>query len=225
MGDGDTVFFPIVQSNLHEGVNLGYKVQRLKSETNSKEGVRLDIGGGKFEDKTQNAVIDFICIRTDESNSKDDAESKKQRRDDEKEDDGNEDEDGGDKDDKDDDWAALKKVRDGKGGTLEFKDYDTKTLRLEWRTPYGCEDAVNKQTPSSGGWGFFSWFFFLLFLGVLGYFAFSMWINYSRYGAQGWDLLPHSDFIRDLPYIMGDWGRKIVGTFTGGGSRGGYSAV
>lgn len=50
-------------------------------------------------------------------------------------------------------------------------------------------------------------------------------MNYSRYGARGWDLLPHGDTIRDIPYLMKDWGRRVFSTVQGAGSRGGYSAV
>lgn len=40
-----------------------------------------------------------------------------------------------------------------------------------------------------------------------------------------WDLLPHSDTIRDLPYLLKDFVRRVISTVQGGGSRGGYSAV
>ena len=133
-------------------------------------------------------------------------------------------------------WEAAKKTEDGSGGTIEFLSYEDNTLRLDWRTKYGCEnfkgdgdDASDGDGDSGGGgggrWGFFSWLFFLGFMGLLLYFAVSAWMNYTRYGAQGWDLIPHSDTLRDIPYILGDWWRKIVGTVSGGGSRGGYSAV
>ena len=62
-------------------------------------------------------------------------------------------------------------------------------------------------------------------MGGLGYLLFTAWLNYTQYGARGWDLLPHSDAIRDIPYILADWGRKIVGTFSSGGARAAYSAV
>ena len=56
------------------------------------------------------------------------------------------------------------------------------------------------------------------------YLIFGSWLNYSRHGARGWDLLPHGDAIRDLPYLMKDWARRVVSTVQGGGGRG-YSAV
>ena len=64
-----------------------------------------------------------------------------------------------------------------------------------------------------------------LFLTIAAYLIFGSWLNYNRYGARGWDLLPHGDTIRDIPYIMSDWGRRVMNTVQGGGSRGGYSAV
>lgn len=64
-----------------------------------------------------------------------------------------------------------------------------------------------------------------LFLGIAAYLIFGSWLNYNRYGARGWDLLPHGDTIRDVPYIAKDFGRKIFQTVQGSGSRGGYAAV
>lgn len=64
-----------------------------------------------------------------------------------------------------------------------------------------------------------------LFLGIAAYLIFGSWLNYNRYGARGWDLLPHGDTIRDIPYLFKDWSRKVVETVTGGSTRGGYSAV
>jgi hypothetical protein len=63
------------------------------------------------------------------------------------------------------------------------------------------------------------------FLAVASYLIFGSWINYTRYGARGWDLLPHGDMIRDLPYLMKDLIRRILNTLQSTGSRGGYSAV
>lgn len=43
---------------------------------------------------------------------------------------------------------------------------------------------------------------------------------------RSWDLLPHSDTIRDIPYLLKDWARRVIGTLQGRSSgRGGYSAV
>lgn len=64
-----------------------------------------------------------------------------------------------------------------------------------------------------------------LFLATAAYLIFGSWLNYNRYGARGWDLLPHGDTIRDIPYVLKDWGRRVVNSLQGPGSRGGYSAV
>jgi hypothetical protein len=67
--------------------------------------------------------------------------------------------------------------------------------------------------------------FHSLFLAIATYLIFGSWLNYNRYGARGWDLVPHGDALRDIPYIAKDFARKVAGTVQGGGSRGGYAAV
>ncbi|TQS31996.1 hypothetical protein Golomagni_07706, partial [Golovinomyces magnicellulatus] len=44
------------------------------------------------------------------------------------------------------------------------------------------------------------WKSYNVFLGIAAYLIFGSWINHTRYGARGWDLLPHGDTIRDIPY-------------------------
>lgn len=61
-------------------------------------------------------------------------------------------------------------------------------------------------------------------MGVASYLIFGSWLNYNRYGARGWNLLPHSDILRDVPYLLKEWLRRVVSTFSSD-SRGGYSAV
>lgn len=68
-------------------------------------------------------------------------------------------------------------------------------------------------------------FSFSVFLSVAAYLIFGSWLNYNRYGARGWDLVPHGDNLRDIPYIFQDWFRRVVNSLSGSGSRGGYSAV
>lgn len=87
---------------------------------------------------------------------------------------------------------------------------------------------------------------------IAAYVIYSAFLNYSRYGAgSGWDLLPHSDTLRDMyaspspspsfsryspplflshlicgsPYLIRDFVGHVISTVKGGGSRGGYSAV
>ena len=72
---------------------------------------------------------------------------------------------------------------------------------------------------------------------IAAYVIYSAFLNYSRYGAgSGWDLLPHSDTLRDMffpletgltfsPYLVRDFANHVISTVKGGSSRGGYSAV
>lgn len=146
----------------------------------------------------------------------------------------------GDNDDKND-KASLQFV--------SYKEEHDKrdVLRLKWRTKYACEKRSDSgdgdhDSPSSH-WGFFTWMFIMcvdhcialkienanisysLFLGVAAYLIFGSWLNYSQYGARGWDLLPHGDTLRDIPYAVKEYIRSVIGAIQGNGSRGGYSAV
>ncbi|KAI9802119.1 MAG: hypothetical protein M1833_002040 [Piccolia ochrophora] len=188
------------------GDALEDKYQRLKdSNSNSdseKEGVRGNYHGGEFKGYKQKAIVEFLCDPEREgtrarSSDEDDPERKES----------------------DDD------------NPIKFKSYskapDEKVmvLRLDWRTKYACEDATGGRGSSSGHWGFFTWFIIIAFLGTAAYLIFGSWLNYTKYGARGWDLLPHGDTIRDMPYLLKDWSRRVVSTVQGHGSRGGYSAV
>ncbi|KAF2815750.1 uncharacterized protein BDZ99DRAFT_457715 [Mytilinidion resinicola] len=186
------------------------------------EGLRGELHGGKYpfagkKGIDQQAIVEFICDNdrtglegdeTDDSDKEEDDEDKVRR---------NDDEDGDSK----------------KGRSLQFWKYEEEeqdkgkkvgVLRLQWRTKYACEDA-KAEPGSSSGWGFFTWFIIILFLVIASYLIFGSWLNYNRYGARGWDLLPHGDTIRDVPYILKDWARRVANTLQGPGSRGGYSAV
>jgi len=114
--------------------------------------------------------------------------------------------------------------------SLQFISYkeedDTDVLRLKWWTKYACENVKDEPEMEKGQhWGFFTWFIIIAFLSTAAYLIFGSWLNYNRYGARGWDLLPHGDTIRDVPYLMKDWMRRVLSTVQGGGSRGGYAAV
>lgn len=61
---------------------------------------------------------------------------------------------------------------------------------------------------------------------VAAYLIFGSWLNYNRHGARGWDLLPHGDTLRDIPYLLKDWSRKVVDTVQGrSDGRGGYNQI
>ncbi|KAI0533515.1 autophagy-related protein 27 [Xylaria digitata] len=162
-------------------------------------------------------------------------------------------EDDGDKNEDNDENAPPKEVQLGieKNPSLVFDRYgpsdsDTNVdvLHLTWSSKYVCEskaddgsDGGNDKGGDKGGdedgdvkkpgthWGAFTWIVILVFLGTAAYLIFGSWLNYNRYGARGWDLLPHGDTIRDIPYLMKDWARRMLNTVQGSGSRGGYSAV
>lgn len=90
----------------------------------------------------------------------------------------------------------------------------------------GDKDGDGKKEPSADGLGFFGWFFTLsvfarfnnsiatsrliiypvnrLFLSLAVYFAAGVYYNYTQYGSTGWDMVPHRDVWRDLPYVLQD---------------------
>ncbi|MCJ1352879.1 MAG: hypothetical protein MMC33_002863 [Icmadophila ericetorum] len=228
--DSDEIFAVIPIAGvfaLGTGGALEPHYTRLKTlavkEYDDQEGVLVEIGGGKDTDgRKQKAAITFECTKGND-------EGRRSRRIDGDEEGGGDDKKKDDEDDgkKDKVGESMGDVDDGKGGTIKFlsrravNEYDV--LKIKWLTKYACEDSPGEK--SSLHWGFFTWIFVIAFLSIATYLIFGSWLNYSRYGARGWDLLPHSDTIRDVPYILQDWGRKVVETVQGGGSRGGYSAV
>ncbi|CAF9905053.1 MAG: hypothetical protein ALECFALPRED_010669 [Alectoria fallacina] len=216
----DTI--PIAGEFSHSlGGALDPKWTRMKSSASNadkeKEGVRLEMNGGKASDgQKQKAIVEFLC----------DTSTRDYRRRDllaalDEEDDNGTGEDGDKK---------GEEVDDEHGGKLKLVSWNveegTKVLRLDWTTKYGCEDVKDDGTTSSSRhWGFFTWFIIITFMGIAAYLIFGSWLNYNKYSARGWDLVPHSETIRDVPYLFRDWIRRVVNTIQGGGSRGGYSAV
>ncbi|KAF6835272.1 autophagy-related protein 27 [Colletotrichum plurivorum] len=229
------------------GQALDAKVERLKSsDSNSdakKEGVRLILNGGSYplgpKGKHQKAIIEFIC---DKEKNGDEGETSPEdkydvspeqllRAREENQDDKDKDK-GKEGDEPSPDEKQILKPDTAliwdSYGPAEKGDEDV--LRLTWHTKYACEDSFGKPSEPENGdtsshWGFFTWFVVLAFLGTAAYLIFGSWLNYNRYGARGWDLLPHGDTIRDIPYLLKDWTRSVLSTVNGSGSRGGYSAV
>ncbi|KAF1835837.1 hypothetical protein BDW02DRAFT_567597 [Decorospora gaudefroyi] len=210
-------------------------LSRSKSHSDAgREGVRATLNGGRFpfdkkkEGTNQRAIIEFVCdkertgLEGDEKDVRphEDGDKEEKKGDDKKEEKlrAREENSNGKCEDTD---ASLRFC--GYQEEIEDKDKKVRTLRLEWRTKYACEDAP--AVDGGSHWGFFGWFFIIVFLAIAAYLIFGSWLNYNRYGARGWDLLPHGDTIRDIPYIAKDFARKVVGSVQGGGSRGGYAAV
>ena len=63
-----------------------------------------------------------------------------------------------------------------------------------------------------------------IFILIGAYLIMGVFVNYSKYGSTGIDVLPHSDTIRELPYLVSDWLKAVVRTFKDG-NRGGYTSV
>jgi hypothetical protein len=148
----------------------------------SREGLRMELHGGRHpfdsarEGIEQRAIIEFVCDREregDEGAEKDNSEhAEEPKKDGEDKGEDNDKKEGEDKGEDDDKKEERLSRRDGEKGkcedsdaSLRFcgykrektdKDKEVKTLRLEWRTKYACEDAP---APDGGShWGFFTWF-------------------------------------------------------------------
>jgi hypothetical protein len=211
------------------GGHLEPKLTRLKDSSSNedakKEGLRMELHGGVYgtgkQEQKQKAVIEFLCDPDLEGTE------------------------GFDKDPKAAEATFARRVAEDEGGdtpsgeplpdldegkSLQFLSYKTENdvgvLRLEWKTKYACEGQAEKTPPiNKGSWGFFTWFLIIVFLFVAAYIIFGSWLNYNRYGARGWDLIPHGDAIRDIPYVVKDWTSGFTDRVKNGGNRGGYSAV
>lgn len=239
---GLTHVIPIAgEYTLSNGRHLDPKFTRLNgSDSNADsqlEGIRIELHGGRYADQLQKAIIEMICDPELEGTEgfTDEAVELGSREEVSNLDEKNEEGDG------DDEKEKLPDL--DKGKALQFVSYlterDDKVLRLKWKTKYACESQAggpedsepgsgkgDGEGRSSSGWGFFTWFLIVVFLLVAAYIVFGSWLNYNRYGARGWDLIPHGDTIRDLPYIIKDLFASLTGKLGGGsGSRGGYSAV
>lgn len=119
-----------------------------------------------------------------------------------------------------------------------FVSYDGAELKMEWSAPSGCSMAPSEDDPpkhqepgneeklgENVGSGI-GWFFLVLLLAFISYFALGMYYNYSTYGATGKDLIPHRDFWREVPYMLRDVFDHLCTTFRPRqSSRGGYIAV
>lgn len=216
-------------------------------------GGKNPLSGPEKERFEQKAVIEFLCDPEKEGTEgeweSEDKYEKRAEKEEDKEGEKKDEKKDGDKEDekKDGDKEDEKKDGDKDEGesTIEHqlkhenasliwdgfaREKEVDVLRLTWYTKYACEKREDNggsggDESSSAHWGFFTWFTVITFLCIAGYLVFSSWINFTRYGARGWDLLPHSDTIRDVPYLLKDFIRRVLNSVQGTGSRGGYSAV
>ncbi|PBP27474.1 autophagy protein Atg27 [Diplocarpon rosae] len=212
------------------GGDLNAKWVRLETDgshaDSEKQGLRLTMNGGFTNEdgakRPQKAIIEFQCDQKRSGidnlwESEDKYETRKAKRAEEAE--------------EMDDGEEGDAEEDPNTPDLQFVRYDVSpenegTLRLQWRTKYACEKVEGGgEEQAKPGWGFFTWFIIIAFLSTATYLIFGSWLNYNRYGARGWDLLPHGDTIRDVPYLFKDWMRRVLNTVQGSGSRGGYAAV
>ncbi|KAI9842576.1 MAG: hypothetical protein M1838_003076 [Thelocarpon superellum] len=228
-----------IAGNFDHGRPIDAAVTRLKTSAShgdsQKEGLRMELHGGRYPQtkagRKQTAVIEFLCDKEAEDEAPDRRRAAKEDEEDEE-----------DEDEPDTEGQNLRFIS---YGPVDDEESQEDVLRLEWLTKHACEDAMNGDDDDSNGhWGFFTWFIIMYvpsaatsmtvhtntentsaFLATATYLIFGSWLNYNRYGARGWDLLPHGDTIRDIPYLMKDWTRRVINTAQGGGSRGGYSAV
>ncbi|KFY48071.1 hypothetical protein V495_01640 [Pseudogymnoascus sp. VKM F-4514 (FW-929)] len=204
--------------NFPGGTLLDASYTRLRTAPSpadqEREGIRVELHGGSYKGRKQRAVVEFLCD-PDVTGTEEEEESVL------------------------DVYRRAEDGGEGKGngtttrGTkpLVFKKYgpegakgEVDVLTLEWRTMYACEN-VDGGGGQKASWGFFTWFIIIAFMSIATYLIFGSWLNYNRYGARGWDLLPHGDTIRDVPYLIKDWSRRVFNTVQDSGSRGGYAAV
>ena len=137
------------------GSYLEPKLERLKTASahadSQREGVRIELHGGHFNQRKQGAIIEFLCTK----------EGPTERRR------GNEEGDDKKDNDTEDPSKGGEEVDDGKGGKLKFVSYGPKAedspedvLRLTWITKYACENVTSEPGEKTGThWGFFTWIF------------------------------------------------------------------
>ncbi|KAI0485702.1 autophagy-related protein 27 [Xylaria cf. heliscus] len=236
----------------HDGAALDPETSELSKidPESGKEGLRVILKGGVGYTDThvkrkKQTVIDFVCNKDlDGTEGEYDPEDKYVTRAEDDKDKDKDNENGDEDNDKDGD-APPKEVQLGldKNPSLIFDRYgpsdndtDVDILYLTWSSKYACQSKKDDGSGGSGdedgdvkkpssSWGAFTWIVILVFLGTAAYLIFGSWLNFTRYGARGWDLLPHGDTLRDIPYLLKDWTRRVLNTVQGSGSRGGYSAV
>ncbi|KAJ1304856.1 hypothetical protein OPQ81_005990 [Rhizoctonia solani] len=104
--------------------------------------------------------------------------------------------------------------------------YDGSQVSAEWKAVEACgskSSDPNSSGDANAGGSSMGWFFFILLVIIAAYFGLGAYYNYNQYGASGWDLIPHRDFWRDVPYLIKDLVSHLFSS--GRSSRGGYTSV
>ncbi|CAE6373278.1 unnamed protein product [Rhizoctonia solani] len=105
----------------------------------------------------------------------------------------------------------------------QFIDYDGTQASAEWKAVEACGAKSNNSNTNDEGGSSMGWFFFILLVIIAAYFGLGAYHKYNQYGASGWDLIPHRDFWRDVPYLIRDLVSHLFSS--GRSSRGGYTSV
>jgi hypothetical protein len=115
-------------------------------------------------------------------------------------------------------------------------------LSVEWSHAAGCGFIGDEDDDESSGGGSddkdkggkqervgsgIGWFFLVLLLAFIAYFALGAYYNYTTYGASGVDLIPHRDFWQEVPYMARDVISHLCSSVRPrrSSARGGYLAV
>ncbi|KZV62606.1 hypothetical protein PENSPDRAFT_617755 [Peniophora sp. CONT] len=114
----------------------------------------------------------------------------------------------------------------------QFTSYDGETVVVEWRHELACpyksgEEPPSHDAPSQSAGSSLGWFFLVLIVAFAAYFGLGAYYNYATYGATGYDLIPHRDFWREVPYMLQDVLSHLCSSFRPRhtSSRGGYISV
>lgn len=152
------------------GKGLDPKYQRLEDlPASDMKGLRIELHGGTYQKKNQKAIINMQCDPDRTGNENGHIKKGKEDEDEKVRDAEDEDEDKKDDKDKDDSKEGENE------NSLSFVSYkyedddkDVKTLRLDWRTKYACQDYEeddNEEGNKNGRhWGLFTWFVVLYVL-------------------------------------------------------------
>lgn len=119
-----------------------------------------------------------------------------------------------------------------------FQWYDGSVMAIDWNTTAGCghthsnappkdDDKKDSSKPSEEVGSGIGYFFLVILIVLAAYFGFGAYYNYSTYGARGWDLVPHRDFWREVPYMLQDVLSHLCSSVRprATSSRGGYVSV